>query len=83
MHIIMSTIYGTNGYAARGDGTTIGALRANAIRRLADSLDFLATWQERAAGRYRLANLDDRMLRDVGLDRADISREIDKPFWRS
>jgi len=29
-----------------------------------------------------LAGLNDRMLADIGLDRAMIGREIDKPFWR-
>ena len=40
-------------------------------------------WQTRAHERHILGGLDDRMLRDLGLDRADISREVDKPFWRA
>lgn len=40
-------------------------------------------WQARAHERHILGTLDDRMLRDIGLDRADISREADKPFWRA
>ena len=38
-------------------------------------------WQERARQRRRLAELDDRMLRDIGLSRADVGREVEKPFW--
>ena len=38
-------------------------------------------WQERARQRYRLAELDDRMLKDIGLSRADVTREVEKPFW--
>jgi uncharacterized protein YjiS (DUF1127 family) len=38
-------------------------------------------WQERARQRRRLSELDDRMLKDIGLTRADVSREIEKPFW--
>jgi uncharacterized protein YjiS (DUF1127 family) len=38
-------------------------------------------WQERARQRRRLAELDDRMLKDIGLTRADVSREVEKPFW--
>jgi uncharacterized protein YjiS (DUF1127 family) len=38
-------------------------------------------WQERAHQRYRLAELDDRMLKDIGLTRADVTREVQKPFW--
>ena len=42
----------------------------------------LREWRRRAHGRTALARLDDRMLRDIGLTRADALREIDKPFWR-
>lgn len=38
-------------------------------------------WQARARERHHLARLDDRMLRDVGLSRADTDREWRKPFW--
>jgi len=36
---------------------------------------------ERAAGRRALARLDDRLLRDIGLTRADADAEAGKPFW--
>jgi uncharacterized protein YjiS (DUF1127 family) len=32
--------------------------------------------------RHDLAQLDDRMLRDMGLSRIDADRESGKPFWR-
>jgi uncharacterized protein YjiS (DUF1127 family) len=38
-------------------------------------------WNERSRQRHRLLELDDRLLRDIGLTRADVKREIDKPFW--
>jgi uncharacterized protein YjiS (DUF1127 family) len=38
-------------------------------------------WQERSADRARLAALDDRMLKDMGLTRADTAKESNKPFW--
>lgn len=41
----------------------------------------LLEWQERARQRRQLPQLDDRMLRDIGLSRADVSREAGKPFW--
>jgi uncharacterized protein YjiS (DUF1127 family) len=44
--------------------------------------DRLLTWQERAEQRQYLARLDDWMLRDIGLSRADVASETDKPFWR-
>jgi len=38
-------------------------------------------WQERAQMRQALQHLDDRMLRDIGLSRAEAEREANKPFW--
>jgi len=35
-------------------------------------------WQQRD----RLMQLDDRMLRDMGVTRGDVYRETSKPFWR-
>jgi len=46
------------------------------------AVEALATWQDRADGRHALLKLDDRMLRDIGVSRADAMREADKPFWR-
>lgn len=40
-------------------------------------------WQERAEQRRTLQQLDDHMLRDLGLSRADVAREADKPVWRA
>ena len=39
-------------------------------------------WQERARQRAMLARLDDHLLRDLGLTRAEALREYEKPFWR-
>ncbi|MBM3646250.1 MAG: DUF1127 domain-containing protein [Alphaproteobacteria bacterium] len=36
---------------------------------------------ELARSRRQLAELDDRLLRDIGLDRATARREADKGFW--
>ncbi|HEX9587402.1 MAG TPA: DUF1127 domain-containing protein [Bradyrhizobium sp.] len=43
----------------------------------------LRLWRERAHERRRLAELTDRDLHDVGLSRADIFFEAEKPFWRA
>jgi uncharacterized protein YjiS (DUF1127 family) len=45
-------------------------------------IDASIAWRERARQRRMLAGLNDRMLADIGLDRAMIGREIEKPFWR-
>ena len=46
------------------------------------SVEILFAWQQRRADRLRLQSMDDHMLRDVGLSRADIEGEASKPFWR-
>jgi uncharacterized protein YjiS (DUF1127 family) len=38
-------------------------------------------WVTRIRSRQALAELDDRLLRDVGLTRYDAARETNKPFW--
>lgn len=40
-------------------------------------------WQDRARSRRQLANLDEYLLRDIGISRADMAREVGKPFWMS
>lgn len=45
-------------------------------------LGTLMCWQERAKQRSHLATLDDHLLRDMGLTRAAVEREIAIPFWR-
>ncbi len=39
-------------------------------------------WAERAAERRHLAALDDHLLKDIGVSRADIDAVTTKPFWR-
>jgi len=46
-------------------------------------LDTVAEWHQRAVSRRELAQLDDRMLQDIGVSNVDVEREISKPFWRS
>jgi uncharacterized protein YjiS (DUF1127 family) len=46
------------------------------------ALDLLFEWRGRARDRRELARLDERSLRDIGLDRGAVVTECDKPFWR-
>jgi uncharacterized protein YjiS (DUF1127 family) len=39
-------------------------------------------WQDRARMRQALLHLDERLLKDMGLNRIDVVRETEKPFWR-
>jgi len=43
----------------------------------------VSLWMERRRQRQQLARLNEAMLKDIGLTRADVTKEIDKPFWRS
>ncbi len=53
----------------------IAAALRTAFQRLGD-------WRERLWVRRQLARLDDRLLADIGLTRADVDRELAKHFWR-
>ncbi len=48
---------------------------------LGAAISVLKTWFERYRQRRQLADLDERMLADIGLSRADVKWECDKPFW--
>ena len=42
----------------------------------------LRQWRRRAKERAELAGLDDRMLADIGISRAEAQFLSGKPFWR-
>ena len=60
------------GLDTASSGTTIGRLFAR-----------MRKWRVRTRDRRLLIELDDRMLRDIGLSRTDVWREAMKPFWRA
>jgi uncharacterized protein YjiS (DUF1127 family) len=60
-----------------------GPRRTAAVWPIATALaELLSVWLDRARQRRQLHALDDRMLRDIGLTRADIEFEAHKHFWR-
>lgn len=46
------------------------------------AIETLHLWQTRASQRRGLLGLDDRLLRDIGVTRAQAEEEARKPFWR-
>ena len=69
---------------------TIGLPRAAFVRPLATLrqglivvAETLVRWQERADQRLRLSGLDEHLLKDIGLSRADTLPESAKPFWKA
>lgn len=49
---------------------------------LAGLFSLLARWLRRIQHRRALRELDDRMLRDIGLTRGEVDRISREPFWR-
>ena len=43
----------------------------------------LIAWQTRAQARGALRLMDERLLRDMGIDRAEAFHEANKPFWKA
>ena len=60
--------------SSRGQGTVGLATRLS---------DLVMTWLDRARQRRHLAELDDRMLRDIGLSRAEVDNETSRRFWQA
>jgi uncharacterized protein YjiS (DUF1127 family) len=64
-----------------GASAACGAQPSIAERILAAPFTVFAAWGERLKQRTDLAEMDDRMLKDIGVSRADAQAEADKPFW--
>jgi uncharacterized protein YjiS (DUF1127 family) len=54
-------------------------LASNAAARVAARF---REWRRRTKDRTQLATLDDRMLADIGITRAEAQFLSDKPFWK-
>lgn len=49
---------------------------------LISAFSMILAWMERARERRQLVSLNDTMLKDLGISRADAEREYPKPYWR-
>ncbi|ABC32778.1 uncharacterized conserved small protein [Hahella chejuensis KCTC 2396] len=66
------------------------AIRLAQNAQQAEPLDFLTRlrsltqqWRKQARTRRELANLNDHLLKDLGITEGDRRQEASKPFWRS
>jgi uncharacterized protein YjiS (DUF1127 family) len=77
------TFEGTAPCGSRSRSRPEAACRKEGKTFLIRVFDALGEWQDRSAARRRLAAFDNRMLRDIGIDRATAATESAKPFWQS
>ncbi len=78
----ISNAYPADGLEAPRPEVAAKALLETVAGHAASALATLRTWNERAAQRRQLREMDDRILKDIGLSRLDVYRETIKPFWR-
>ena len=60
--------------------TTLCAVVAALAREAAAEI---RQWPKRLRARHELAELDHRLLRDIGVTPSEVARECAKPFWRA
>jgi uncharacterized protein YjiS (DUF1127 family) len=56
-------------------------LRPGLAAWLLRAIEQVLGWQEVARQRRSLLELDERLLKDIGITRADALREASRPFW--
>ncbi len=79
-------MHSTYRHVARYDDVTRATCSPPLPRRftgsqLYDWAGVVRTWLQRSRQRRALAELDDRMLCDIGVTRLQAQREAAKPFW--
>ena len=63
-------------------GTPVDTLSSALVNGFKDLVGVYTTWRERIETRHHLLDLDNRLLRDIGISRYDAIKEAAKPFWR-
>jgi uncharacterized protein YjiS (DUF1127 family) len=70
-----------NAFRTRVEDKAMNAL-GRAVTDLGRFVRLPAVWSGRAAIRTRLAAMPERLLADIGLDRAAVAREARRPVWQ-
>lgn len=68
--------------ASRGGQAASGFARLVRVVLVLRMIAAIDTMMTRRRARLQLQSLDDRMLKDIGVSRADVVAESCKPFWR-
>jgi uncharacterized protein YjiS (DUF1127 family) len=72
--------------SAAGQGRAVLTSLVGAMRRLSSGVTqvvaTLQVWRDRAYSRRNLFDLDERMMRDIGVSHSQWWHETNKPFWR-
>jgi uncharacterized protein YjiS (DUF1127 family) len=64
-----------------GPHAVLQAVALALVRHATRTLAMLLYWHDVSRQRRALLELDDRMLRDIGITRADAEHEARRPFW--
>lgn len=64
-----------------GPQAILQSLAIAVVRQTTRALAMLLYWHDISRERRALLELDDRMLRDIGITRADAEQEAGRPFW--
>lgn len=64
-----------------GPHAGLRALGLALLRQAARALAMVLYWQELSRQRRALLELDERMLKDIGITRGDAAREARRPLW--
>ena len=67
---------------AGGRDLPTAARRADLLAIAGDLVELILMWLQRSRERRQLDGFGDQMLKDLGVSRADVEREVSKPFWR-
>jgi len=84
--MIRTALQPCGGTAVAASADRAGSRPADPVRAAWEAafaaIDTVLCWQERARQRRQLLEMDDRLLSDIGVTRAEAEAEFEKPFWR-
>lgn len=63
-------------------GPSARALFGRLLKAVESTVTLMARWQDHRRGRRMLMEMDEHLLKDIGISRADAYRESHKSFWR-